>query len=144
MQGSFNLFYPIRRTSYFAYGSASWYGAEISESENPVGDRIFRNSGSKNNFEIENFGRKKSEIRNRVDLNHINAEFYHANSNHTNSNCADLNHDESNHTYLIPPDLPNNYSANFWSLQLILSWDRYLMDAAARIFSKITLVNNYV
>ena len=54
------------------------------ESENTGGDRIFKNFGSENNFEVEKVGRKKSVILNRVNSNNINTDPNHINSNQAN------------------------------------------------------------
>ena len=43
--------------------SAPWYGVIISESENPGSDRIFKNTGRENIFEVEKLGAKIHRFR---------------------------------------------------------------------------------
>ena len=101
-----------------------WHGAVISESDNSGGDRIFKNAGNENIFEVENVGRKNSEVQNHVDFNHINTD-----SNHANSNHADLNQLISAKLPIIEP---NNDSSDFCALQEILSWGS--MEAESSYF----------
>ena len=60
--GTINLF--DGGTSYLDYRSAPWHGAAKCESENLVGNSIFKTSERENNFEFEKFGRKNSVILN--------------------------------------------------------------------------------
>ena len=57
-QGSFYTLYSIRETLDLSYGSALGHGAAKSESENLGGNIIFKTFERKNNFSVENFGRK--------------------------------------------------------------------------------------
>ena len=61
-QGSFTIFDPITGNSDLSDRSALWNGEATSDSENPEGSSILRISGRKNNFEVEKYGRKHSEI----------------------------------------------------------------------------------
>ena len=47
-----------RGTSDFSDRSTSWHGAAKIESENPEDNRIFKNAGRENNFEVEKLGAK--------------------------------------------------------------------------------------
>ena len=62
----------------FSNRITSSHGTTKSESENPGGNSIFKNTGRENNFEVERVGRKNYEIFNHTNSNHIN----------TNSNCV--------------------------------------------------------
>ena len=75
-----------RGISYFANRSVSCHGAANSESENSEGERIFKNYGHENNFEVEEVGRKNFIIFNHVHSNHIKTNSNHVDLNHANSN----------------------------------------------------------
>ena len=80
----------MRNCDIFNYASRTWdiakrnllwhVGAKI-ESENLGGSNIFENDERKNNFEVENFGRKSFVIWNHKDSDLIHVCLIHANSN---------------------------------------------------------------
>ena len=73
IQGRFDIFDSIIKTSDPAYSIVSWQITAKNESENLGGNNIRENAERNDNFEVENVGRKINHIKNysnQVDSNH--------------------------------------------------------------------------
>ena len=77
----YEIFNLVSSPSYFAYKIPEWHGTAKSESENLLGNIVFKFFERINNVEVEKVGRKYSVIWNHKYFNLIHVDLNNARSN---------------------------------------------------------------